>query len=295
MKSSYKVGSVKQFIDISGLNEEDEVIRKQFNSDITLLPEEEKTIVSKISAAVVDADGDYLDASGCDLKRFMSNPVIHKNHSYKVEDVVGKALEISADSTGITAKIKFADTAAANDVWSLVKGKFVRANSIGFITRQALVKGTEAFTNYVKEKAIKVDDACRRIITKFELIESSICSIPCNPDALNVAISAKSIELSEKTIKELDLPKPSIVPEKVEEVKTITDTEKVIDEILKSEVEEVEIEIGPTEEELKAIKEAEEIARLKKIEDNRVWKVIREGGVVIEHSVVIEKKSGKIV
>ena len=295
MKNQFSVGSIKQFIDIEGLDEKDEVTRKQFNGDMTIAPDEERTIIAKISTTSIDAEGDYICPDGADFTRFLKNPVIHADHDYKLESVIGKAIALSVDETGIVAKIKLADTERALDAWKLIKGGYVRANSIGFITRESLIKGTESFTNFIKEKSLKIGDNCRRIIKRFELIESSICSIPSNPDALAFALSTKSIELSPKTITALDLPKPSIVPEKVEEVKTITDTEKVIDEILKSEVEEVEIEIGPTEEELKAIKEAEEIARLKKIEDNRVWKVIREGGVVIEHSVVIEKKSGKIV
>ena len=154
----------------------------------------------------------------------MSNPIIHINHSYKVEDVVGKATELAINEKGITAKIKFAETPRAEDCWSLLKGGFVRANSIGFIIKEAYHRGTEEFTNYITEQKLKIDDNARRLITKWELLENSIVSLPCNPMALMQAVSAKSINLSDKTIKELDLDKVVI-----EEVKPEVPVEEVVE------------------------------------------------------------------
>jgi len=54
---------------------------------------------------------------------------------------------------------------------------------------------------------LDAETKAQRIITKWELLENSIVSIPANPLALIQAISAKSIVLSDKTIKELDLDK----------------------------------------------------------------------------------------
>ncbi len=42
----------------------------------------------------------------------------------------------------------------------------------------------------------KLDDV-KRIITKFLLIENSIVALPANPDALNVEVSKKSLEIKE--------------------------------------------------------------------------------------------------
>ena len=234
MKNQFNVGSIKQFIDISGLNESDEVIRKQYVSEIKLNPDSEKTIIARISSTATDADGDVIDPEGCDFKRFMANGVIHKNHDYRVESVIGKALEVSTDAKGIVAKIKFADTEAANDVWKLVRDGYVKANSIGFIIRDYVIKGTKEFTDYIKSKGMIVDDACRRIIKNFELIESSIVSVPCNPEALNQAISAKSIELSEQTIKELAMfTKVEPKEEVIEPVVNKESKEEIVDLLVK--------------------------------------------------------------
>ncbi len=222
MKNKYKIGSVKQFIDIQGLNEDELVERKQFNYDIQVLPEESRTIIATISTPDVDADGDIIIPKGADLSRFIKNPVIHADHSYLVEDVVGKATEIAITNNAIVTKIVFAETRKAEDTWQLVKNGFVKANSIGFIAKTILTKGTKKFNDYIKEQKMVVSDACKRIVSEFLLIESSIVSVPCNPSALNQAISSKSITLSDETKKKLGV---EINPNGSESI----DTEQVIE------------------------------------------------------------------
>jgi len=214
LKQKFASESLRPFIDMDGLKGDEIVERKQYVGEIKVMADEEKTIVARISTISVDGDADIVLPNGADLTRFIKNPVIHADHSYKVEDVIGKAIEIGVDEVGIVAKIKFADTPRANDAWQLVKGGFVKANSIGFIIKEAVYKGSAEFNGLVNKMGLKVADTCSRIITKFELLESSIVSVPCNPDALMMAISAKSLELSAKTIEMLDLPKVIIVEEK---------------------------------------------------------------------------------
>jgi hypothetical protein len=111
---------------------------------------------------------------------------------------------------GIEMKMEIAQTDMAEECWQLLKGGFLRACSVGFIARKYVVKGTKEFAEFVKEKGLSVGDKCERIITEATLLENSLCAIPCNPSALITAISAKSINLSPKTIKELELDK--IIP-----------------------------------------------------------------------------------
>jgi len=243
MKSKFTINSLKPFMDVEGLKGDEVVERKQFIADIKMQADEERTVIAKITTMDCDADGDCIVPDGVDLKRFMSNPIIHINHSYKVEDVVGKATELAINEKGITAKIKFAETPRAEDCWSLLKGGFVRANSIGFIIKEAYHRGTEEFTKYITEKKLKIDDNARRLITKWELLENSIVSLPCNPMALMQAVSAKSINLSDKTIKELDLDKVVI-----EEVKPEVPVEEVVE--AKEEVMEAKEEVVEAKEEV---------------------------------------------
>ena len=205
-KKKFNSESLRPFIDMDGLKGDEVVERKQYVSEIKVMEDEEMTVVAKISTTAIDADGDIVDPSGAILTRFLKNPVIHADHSYKVEDVIGKATELSVTQDGITAKIKFANvTQRARDCWELVKAGYVRANSIGFIVLKGVIRGTKEFDEYVKGVSYKVDAGCNRIITSFELLESSVVSIPANPLALMQAISAKSINLSPETITALDL------------------------------------------------------------------------------------------
>jgi len=207
-KRKFNSESLRPFINMDGLKGDEVVERKQYISEIKVMEDEERTVVAKISTTATDADQDIVDPSGAILTRFLKNPVIHADHSYKVEDVIGRATELAVSTDGITAKIKFADvTQRARDCWELVKGGWVRANSIGFIALKSVIRGTKEFDEYVKGVSYKVGTDCNRIITSFELLESSVVSIPSNPLSLMQAISAKSINLSPETITALDLDK----------------------------------------------------------------------------------------
>jgi HK97 family phage prohead protease len=210
MKEKILIDSLKPWMDVAGIDAGTEVERKRFSSRITISADEEKTCVAVISTTDEDAEGDVIFPSGGDLKRFEKNPVILYAHNYSGKPVA-KAVALSVGEDGITAKLKFADTEEANDVWSLIKGGFLNANSIGFIAKEKLYKGSDEFKAFVKETKLKIKDTVNRIISKWELLESSIVPIPCNPEALMVAVSNKSITLSDKTIKELDLPKVVVI------------------------------------------------------------------------------------
>ena len=273
MKTKFKVDSLKPFIDTEGLNGSDEVERKQYTGEIKVIEGEERTIVARISTTDVDGDGDIIIPSGVDLNRFRANGVIHVDHSYKVEDVVGKAIEIGIDEKGIVAKIKFADTPRANDVWQLVSKGFVKANSIGFILKEAVYRGSSEFNAVVKQMGIKVADTCSRIVTKFELLESSIVSIPCNPAALVQAISAKSLDLSAKTIECLDLPAVVIVEKEVENPEIIANDDNISEktgDIVSKDIQVLSTqEITPVETdkpEVNEVVEAEVVAEVKPAE-----------------------------
>ena len=209
MKDKFKADSLKQFIDLGEIDKDSEVNRKQFLMTLTVGDEETRTITASVTTTQVDHDGDIVNPMGMDLNVFMKNPVIMWSHNYSIPPV-GKAKEISVNKDGIEMKMEIAQTDMAEECWQLLKGGFLRACSVGFIARKWVIKGTKEFTEFVKEKGLSVGDTCERIITEAVLLENSLCAIPCNPSALVTAISAKSINLSAKTIKELELDK--IVP-----------------------------------------------------------------------------------
>jgi hypothetical protein len=66
------------------------------------------------------------------------------------------------------------------------------------------IKGQSEFNTICKNLGIDIK-ACKRIITKWVLLENSLVSIPSNKDALIMAYTTKSLELSDKLVKELDI------------------------------------------------------------------------------------------
>jgi HK97 family phage prohead protease len=196
MKNKINVDSIKNFVDISGI-EGQEVERKQYVSDIQIDENEEKTFIAAISTINEDIDGDIVYPQGCDLTKYVKNPVVLWNHGHS-SPPIGKIIQIQTTNTCIFAKIKMADTNNANEYWKLIKGGFLKTCSIGFIIKNYLVRGTYDFSNFIQMMGLKISDNCKRIINNFYLIENSMCSIPANSEALVMAISTKSLDISDK-------------------------------------------------------------------------------------------------
>ena len=221
MKNKVLVSSLRPFgIDIAGLDENAVVERKTYHPVIKLMEDEERCVIADMTTTSIDVDGDVVIPSGGDLSRFVKNPIVMWAHNYS-EPCIGRALEVRSSKDTLQAKIQFAQTPRATEIWQLVKGGFLKCNSIGFIATNTLHSGNEDFKDYCKKNT--VDKNCKRIITKWTLLENSIVNIPSNEDALIQAISSKSIELSDKTIKELEIkvveevvvPAPVKVPEEI--------------------------------------------------------------------------------
>jgi HK97 family phage prohead protease len=301
MKESIKLSSLTPFMDTNGLDQESEVLRKRFSSKISISPEEERTVVSVISCTTEDADNDCILPTGADLKRFQSNPVVLFGHNYSSKPIA-KIVALSVTEDAITAKMQFADTQEALECWSLVKGGFLSACSIGFIIKEAYYAGTEEFKQFVKANKIKVKDTVRRIISKFELLENSLVPIPSNPDALVQAVSSKSIVLSDKMTKELDLPKVVVI-EKTVEAPVEADMTPGILPLDSNMLKEETIKEANVASEVKTIVVQPEVVEVvvqpipEPVVEKKYLKVIRNGSVNIEKMVELKRlaKKGRIV
>ena len=256
MKNVFKLGSIKQFIDIGDENPDQEVFRKQYESKIYIDKDDERCVISDISCNNMDEDGDMIIPQGCDFSRFMKNPIILADHaSYQLDKILGHATQIEVLSDRIRAKIQLNDLPLAQNVYKLIKAGDLRGNSIGFIIKGALIRGTKEFDSFIKNTGIKVEDGVKRIINHFKLIESSFVAIPCCDNALVQSVSIKSI-----------VPEPSITtppnkPEVTEvvEVKEVKEVKEVIKEIDKS------LEGISTPAEVKEVKEAKEVVEVKEV------------------------------
>ena len=138
---------------------------------------QERVLNFRISTETVDSYGDVIKADGWDLKRYEKNPVVLWAHDHR-QPAIGKALSIGVEGTDLVTSAEFADMetyAFADTIFRLLKGKFMRATSVGFFPR--------AWTE------VKDDERWGYDFTDQELYEFSVVPVPANPDALMAAVS----------------------------------------------------------------------------------------------------------
>lgn len=128
------------------------------------------------STASIDRQGDSIDQAGWDLTNFKSNPVLLWAHDYSSLPI-GKIWEIGVNGNQLEAEFEFAPEEAnpkAAQIQKLYDGGFVNASSVGLIPKER--NG--------------------HVITKAELLELSLVPVPANQEALRLAISSKSVDVS---------------------------------------------------------------------------------------------------
>ena len=174
----------------------DAVLLKAVDTEVTE-SEEERVLNFRISTETPDSYDDVIKADGWDLERFKKNPVVLWAHDHR-QPPVGQALDIGVEGADLVASAKFADAetyAFADTVYRLLKGKFLRATSVGFFPQEWTYDEDRGGFNFIKQ----------------ELFEFSVVPVPANPDALSMALKAGEIDiapLKEWAEKTLDMWKP---------------------------------------------------------------------------------------
>lgn len=140
---------------------------------------ESRTLRWVFSDGSVDRMTDTIDPKGWELDRYKANPVILWAHDASAPPI-GLAANVSSDGTKLAGDVTFAEADVyefADTIFRLVKGKFIRAGSVGFLPLEWKWTKDKARPNGIDFK-------------RQELMEFSICPIPANPNALNEARSA---------------------------------------------------------------------------------------------------------
>lgn len=133
----------------------------------------EDSFTAVASSEVEDRQGEVVKQSGWDLKNFKKNPILLWMHDH--ERPLGKAERVWLDKTGSKPVLKF-------------KGIISTATEWGRAAKQLMEEGIlNSFS--VGFRALEMDGA---EITKAELYEISLVSVPANPEARLLA--AKSLE-----------------------------------------------------------------------------------------------------
>jgi hypothetical protein len=152
------------------------------------------TFVAATEGGVLTWGGkEFLRMSGVNLKRFRRNSVVLDTHERgSAGAVIGKG-EVWVDGRELMITVTFAETARAEEIWSLVQGGFLRAVSVGFLP--GLTKKLADGEEDVEQREGKPDDKSRvkgpaTIIKTWELYEVSVVPVPADSDAVRRELGA---------------------------------------------------------------------------------------------------------
>jgi len=166
-------------------------IFKTIIGDIEEKSVDERALTVVITTRTVDRDGEVIDPKGAELSNYEKNPVVLWAHDYK-SPPIGRCLWLRQTKDNIKAKVQFAETQFADEIYRLYKDGYLRAWSIGFIPKE--------WEDGDGEKTPK------RTYKKWELLEFSAVPVPANPEALTLAVQNGELALkSQALIKALNL------------------------------------------------------------------------------------------
>lgn len=179
------------------------IIRKAIDDEPNVMEIENadrRLTLGYASTRTVDHDNEIIMPDGMDLSIYRKNPVLLWAHNWSAPPI-GKMPEIRSDGYGLFGMSEYAKTKFANDIWELVKGKFLRTHSIGFIPTEYAFRGDKMFDGlianairnwpeFTAESAEKVN----RFIVKGIMLENSVVPIPANTDALIQEVAGKDYD-----------------------------------------------------------------------------------------------------
>jgi len=164
-----------------------ETIRRSYVARDVKIDTDKREVTHLISDATLDRQGDVIDPRGWDLTEFKRNPVVLLDHDYRIEKIVARSTGVKANSRGLFARTKFADTGLGAQAFDLIRHGLARAWSVGFHASEAhsLEAGAHAKCEVCKRVA-KTGDAkpWGKHFVKQELVEYSLVAVPANPSAV---------------------------------------------------------------------------------------------------------------
>ena len=149
--------------------------QKQFIWEVKSVEGQPRQIEMIGSTEDFDRVGDKMIMAGCDLSNYLKNPIILQNHDYH-KPAIGKAIDINVLNNQLIFKIEFADTPDGNEWLYLYSNKFMNASSVGFIGED-----------------YEPNDQGGLTFNKWQLLELSLCTVPCNPNAIQRSYEEKKI------------------------------------------------------------------------------------------------------
>jgi HK97 family phage prohead protease len=157
-------------------------ITKDYQAEIQKL--EQNTVIAVISTDCVDRDGEVVLPQGLRKAQFQGNPIVLWTHDRKTFLPIGSCLWIKAEPHRLVAKYRLTDkTQLGKDIFGLLQDGVLKAHSIN-------LNPIQSSPPTAQEIAERPDWAsCRMVHRVWEMLEFSVCSIPCNPEALALAVA----------------------------------------------------------------------------------------------------------
>lgn len=145
-----------------------EIREKLLDVSIKIEEDEEWAFDVVASTEDQDRDGETVKVNGWDTTNWLKNPVVLANHTYKIENIVGKWVEFYTSN------------------WQKrLKGYFSKSNPLGVLAKQLYQEGMLKAVS-VGFIVLKRNETDYRIIEKAELLEVSFVAVPCNPNAISM-------------------------------------------------------------------------------------------------------------
>lgn len=183
-----------------------------------LLEQKDGEIIGIASTEATDRDGEVILQNGWILDNFIKNPVILASHNY-YEFPIGKATDIQVSDGKLIFKMIFSKaTEKAIEAAQLVQEGILKSFSVGFIPRE-------------------YDPMQPNMITKAELLEISLVTVPANPEALVLAKGMKDNRLAQEILKDYWVSKSMAEEEQSQTEEAIAIAEAEKSEAIKKETE----------------------------------------------------------
>lgn len=172
-----------------------------------VINKDDRIVEFMINTANTDREGEIMLPLGAQLDNYKKNPVVLWDHNPAIPPI-GRTVKISRSKHGLKAKVQFAETWRADEIYNLIKNGFLNTASVGYLTQKSIKRNEAGW----KDIAIKlaqdgypITKQTKRILTKWELLEWSVVPVPSNPNALRRAFETKSIKLSDEMQKAFGL------------------------------------------------------------------------------------------
>lgn len=156
---------------------------KQFQATDLQVDKAKREILCVGSDDSIDRDGEIVLPSGLRKKdstgktiQYAGRPVLW-SHDKQIP-AIGSILWLKQTNNQIVFKYRISDkTQFSRDIFDLVQDDCLKFHSIGFEVFE------ESSPSPLELKNNKSWEGARNVIRDFEILELSICNVPCNPDA----------------------------------------------------------------------------------------------------------------